>query len=47
MWRFFILGLRLLHNFLGVLGTDFDKTKINLCIAVFRAYPQKEISKVE
>ena len=47
MWRYFILGLRPLHNSLGVLGIDFDGTKYKICIAVFSAYPQKETSKVE
>ena len=47
MWRYFILGLRPLHNSLGVLGTDFDGTKFKICIAFFSAYPQKETGKVE
>ena len=47
MWRYFILGLRPLHNSLGVLGTNFDGTKFKIYIAGFSACPQKEISKVE
>ena len=47
MWRYLILGLHLLHNSLGVWGTDFDGTKFKICIAIFCAYPQKEIGKVE
>ena len=46
MWRYFILGLHPLHA-LGVLGTDFDRTKFKICIAVFSEYPQKEIGKVK
>ena len=47
MWRYFILGLRPLHNSLGMLGTDFDGTKFKICITVFSAYSQKEIGKIE
>ena len=47
MWKYFILDLYPLRNSLGVLGTDFDKTKFQIGIAVFWAYPQKEIGKVE
>jgi len=32
---------------MGVLGIDFDGTKFKRCIAVLKAYPQKEIGRVE
>ena len=47
MWRYFILGLRPLHNSLDVLGIDSDGTKYKICIVVFSAYPQNEIGTVE
>ena len=39
MWRYLILGLRPLHNSMGVLGIDFDGTKFKRCIVVFKEYP--------
>ena len=41
------LGLCPFHNSTGVLGTDFEGTKFRRYIAVFKAYPQKEIDRVE
>ena len=36
-----------IHNSMGALGIDFNGTEFKRCIAVPKAYPQKEISRVE
>ena len=36
-----------IHNSTSVFGIDFEGTKFRRYIAVFKAYPQKEIGRVE
>ena len=38
---------RLIHNSTGVLGIDFEGTKFRRYIVECKAYPQKEVGRVE